>query len=124
MYFLFIMKPSLLAYVVNNFQVPTKQRHIRMLQKLLSYFPYFASIYPAVKHIQCGRNVFIVKLHICEKYVVCIFRCKAFYPEKRTVGYAYVDFRELANMNGTVNVTTPFERFNYTGANFRTETNA
>lgn len=54
-----------------------------------------------------------------------VFRsCETFCPGRRSVGSARVDFKEFGNMNGTVNVTTPFKGFNFTGAEFRTETNA
>jgi hypothetical protein len=50
--------------------------------------------------------------------------CEAFYPENQSVAFAEVDFRELDNMNGTVNVTIPFRNVNYVGAHFNTKTNA
>lgn len=56
------------------------------------------------------------------KYVCIKHRCEVFYPASRSIAAAQVDFREFANMNGTVNVTTPFEKFKYLGAHFTTET--
>ncbi|KAG5880871.1 hypothetical protein JTB14_004019 [Gonioctena quinquepunctata] len=50
--------------------------------------------------------------------------CEAFYPEDRSVAYGTVDYKELANMNGMFNITIPHRSLNYTGANFKTQSNA
>ncbi|XP_018566495.1 uncharacterized protein LOC108907336 [Anoplophora glabripennis] len=46
-----------------------------------------------------------------------------FHPEKRSVAYATVDYKELGNMNGLINVTVPYKSLNYTGALFSAKTN-
>nr|XP_022900792.1 uncharacterized protein LOC111413892 [Onthophagus taurus] len=48
--------------------------------------------------------------------------CKVFNPGSRLVGRADVDFKEFGNMNGTVNVTTPFKGFDHIGVHFVTLT--
>lgn len=47
-----------------------------------------------------------------------------FYPGERCVTSGIVNFKSLANMNGTVNVTVPFrfKNFTYVGAHFDTVT--
>lgn len=54
---------------------------------------------------------------------VCLY-CRAilFSPASRQIADVKVDFSDLTNMNGTVNVTTPFLNVPYTGAHFVTET--
>lgn len=46
-----------------------------------------------------------------------------FYPGNTSVANGNLNFKEFANMNGFVNVSTPIEGLNYTGVNFNTETN-
>lgn len=53
---------------------------------------------------------------------VAVTRCEVFYPSDRSVAEARVDFQEFSNMNGTVNVTTPYKGLNFTSVHFVTET--
>ncbi|CAH1158795.1 unnamed protein product [Phyllotreta striolata] len=52
------------------------------------------------------------------------FTCEAFSPEDRSIAYATVDYKELANMNGMFNISVPPKISGYSGAHFKTETNA
>ncbi|KAL1492708.1 hypothetical protein ABEB36_010924 [Hypothenemus hampei] len=49
--------------------------------------------------------------------------CKAFYPGDVPLLYATIDYVELENMFGILNVSLPHKSFNFTGADFRFETN-
>ncbi|KAL3290379.1 hypothetical protein HHI36_023721 [Cryptolaemus montrouzieri] len=51
-------------------------------------------------------------------------RCQVFKPEDDEVIFGKLNFKELANMNGLINITIPYEHMNYAGVNFTTETSA
>ncbi|KAK9890371.1 hypothetical protein WA026_010464 [Henosepilachna vigintioctopunctata] len=50
--------------------------------------------------------------------------CQIFKPEDVSIGYGDIHFSELANMNGLLNITIPYENMNFAGVNFSTETSA
>ncbi|KAK4871887.1 hypothetical protein RN001_016011 [Aquatica leii] len=48
--------------------------------------------------------------------------CHIYYPASRAVVKAKIDFKEFANMNGTVDLITPFKKFEYVNSEFITQT--
>lgn len=50
-------------------------------------------------------------------------RCKTFYPEDVSLVYGTIDYVELANMFGMLNVSVPHKSLNFTGADFKFTTN-
>ncbi|XP_056647213.1 uncharacterized protein LOC130451874 [Diorhabda sublineata] len=50
--------------------------------------------------------------------------CEAFFPDDRSVAFATVHYKELANMSGMLRITVPHKSLNNTGAYFSTESNA
>ncbi|KAF5300365.1 hypothetical protein FQR65_LT00986 [Abscondita terminalis] len=48
--------------------------------------------------------------------------CHVYYPANRGVLKAKVDFTEFGNMNGTVDLITPFKKFEYVNTEFVTQT--
>ncbi|XP_045482614.1 uncharacterized protein LOC123686485 [Harmonia axyridis] len=51
-------------------------------------------------------------------------RCQLFKPEANSVAFGQIHFKELANMDGLVNITIPYENLNFAALKFNTETSA
>ncbi|XP_050313934.1 apolipophorins [Anthonomus grandis grandis] len=49
--------------------------------------------------------------------------CKTFYPEDVLLAYGTIDYAELANMFGTLNMSLPHKSLNFSGLHFKAETN-
>ncbi|ERL94745.1 hypothetical protein D910_12019 [Dendroctonus ponderosae] len=51
------------------------------------------------------------------------YRCKTFYPEDSSLLYGTINYVELANMVGMLNISIPNKSLNFTGVRFQSETN-
>ncbi|CAH0561935.1 unnamed protein product [Brassicogethes aeneus] len=49
---------------------------------------------------------------------------EAFYPENKSVAYGTVNYKELGNMHGMLNISLQYKKIKHAGARFNTETSA